>query len=320
MAHRRNDIADRLRQRIVAGLHLGVVAGGQRLPSVRVLASELSADPRVVLAAYRELQAEGLVEVRPRSGIYVAAAAGEKGEALPQLAEWVVDVLVQALGRGVPAIEFPERVRRCLRTVRFRTACIECNRDQITGLCRELRDDYGLDTHGVELQALGGGELPDDVRAADLLVTTPFHAAQVQRVAQALGKPWMAVHLRAGFLREVERFLDQGPVYFVATDPRFAEKLRLIFTPAARAENLRPLIVGRDDLAQVPENAPTYVMSAARPMLQDLPLRARLVPAPRVFSDESARELLSFIVRSNMAAIRDGTAPTPPSAETADEG
>jgi DNA-binding transcriptional regulator YhcF (GntR family) len=116
MPHRRDAISDALRQRLVTGLHLGVLRQGDRLPSVRALAAEFDADPRVALAAYRVLEAEGLVEVRARSGIYVARTAASGGEMLPQLAEWVVGVLVEALSRGVPAVEFPERVRRCLET------------------------------------------------------------------------------------------------------------------------------------------------------------------------------------------------------------
>lgn len=303
MVYRRDDIADQLRQRIVAGLHLGVVREGDRLPSVRAFANEVEADPRVVLAAYRVLEAEGLVEVRPKSGMYVAGPA-EAGDPLPQLAEWVVGVLVQALGRGVAPIDFPDRVQRCLETVAFRTACIECNRDQIAGLCGELSRDYGLRTTGVELDDLGGKELPEAVRTADLLVTTSFHASAVQRVAQAIDKPWIAVHLRADFLAEAGRLLEQGPVYFVATDERFAQKLRLIFSPTGREENVRAVIVGRDDLDQVPTGAPTYVMPAARSEVEGAPLSSGLIPAPRVFSDDSAREILGFIVRANLDAER----------------
>lgn len=304
MGYARDGVAARLRQRLMAELHLGVAKGGDRLASVRRVARELDVDPRVALAAYRLLEGEGLVEVRPRSGIYVAHAAG--AEALPQLAEWLVGVLVQGLARGVPAIEFPERARRCLETVRFSTACIECNHDQIVGLCTELSRDYGLRTRGVELGALRGRALPQELRDVDLLVTTPFHAAEVGRVAETLSRPLIVVHLRPGFLEEVGRLLLAGPVYFVGTDPRFEEKLRLIFAPATGVENLRPLILGRDDLSEVPENAPIFVMQAARAGVEDPALRARLIPAPRVFSEDTARELLSFIVSANMAAEAAG--------------
>lgn len=304
MSELRDKIADALRQRVVTGLHLAVLRPGDRLPSVRSLSPELGADPRVILAAYRQLEVEGLVEVRARSGVFVAHHAVSRGEMLPQMAAWVVEVLAQALARGVPAIEFPERVRRCLETVRLRAACIEGNDDQIEGLCGELASDYGLETHPVDIGTGSADAIRDQIRRVDLLVTTRFHAGEVQRLAEGLRKPHITVSLRPEFLAEIARLLEQGPVYFVAKDPRFKDKLAAMFASTARAENLRVLIAGRDDLAQIPEDAPAYVMQAARDRLEGLPLLARVIPAPRVFSEDSAKELLAFILASNIAAIQ----------------
>ena len=302
MASRRDEIADTLRQRVLTGLHFGTLRPGNRLPSVRVLEPELKADPRVILAAYRRLEGEGLVELRPRSGIYVAATSFVTGEMMPQTAAWIVEVLVQALGRGIPAVELPERMLRCLETLRLRAACLECNQDQITGLCTELHRDYGLEVHGTEIEALRDGEIPHEVRRADLLVTTSFHAAEVQPIAKRLGKPLIVVSLRADFLAEVERILTQGPVYFVVADPRFATKLPRIFSSASGVANLRALVAGQDNLKQLPDAAPVYVMQAARALLDELDLPEHVIPAMRGFSPDSARQLLTFIIRSNLAA------------------
>jgi GntR family transcriptional regulator len=55
-------------------LRLGHVQLGDRLPTVRDVASQLAVNPNTVLKAYRQLEAEGLVESRPGLGIFVAAA------------------------------------------------------------------------------------------------------------------------------------------------------------------------------------------------------------------------------------------------------
>lgn len=309
MPKRRDEIATILRQRLMAGLHLGLLQPGTRLPSVRILGAEFAADPRVVLAAYGQLEQDGLVELRPRSGVFVARSATSAGEALPQTAEWVVGVLVEALGRGVPAIEFPERVRGCLETVRLRAACIECNHDQMTGLCRELAGDYGLTTRGVDISSLRSGPVPQAVEEADLLVTTSYHAVEVRCLAERTGKPWIVISHRAEFIAETARLLAQGPLYFVATDPRFVDKLREMFASTPGIENLHVLVSGRDDLSVIPGDAPAYVMPAARDQVTDPALMARVIPAPRIFSPESARALLAFIVSANVAAMRDRKAP-----------
>ena len=141
------------------------------------------------------------------------------------------------------------------------------------------------------------------VRRADLLVTTSFHAAEVQPIAKRLGKPLMMVSLRADFLAEVERILAHGSAYFVVADPRFATKLPRIFSSASGAANLRALVAGQDDLAQLPEAAPIYITQVARALLDEVALPEHVIPAMRAFSLDSARQLLTFIIKSNLAAV-----------------
>lgn len=69
---RREAITDALRERVLGGVHLGTLEPGARLPSLRTVADEMHADPRLVHSAYRRLAAEGLVRLQPRSGVFVA--------------------------------------------------------------------------------------------------------------------------------------------------------------------------------------------------------------------------------------------------------
>lgn len=309
MPARRDAIAGALRQRVVAGLHLGTLKAGDRLPSLRQLAAETGADPRVVLAAYRQLAREGLVGLRTRSGAYVnAEAAGGDEAVLPQMAEWIVDALIAGLSHGVSPQEFRRQARRCLDTVRVKAACVECNDDQIQALCSELQDDYGFETRGVELQALDSAAGPPPaVRAADVVVTTRFHASELQRRPRRAGKPLIVVSLMPAFMAEMSRLLAAGPIYFVCTDPRFAAKLPRIFSSVDGGERIRPVVLGRDPLEAIPSGAVTYVMRGAHARVPAGVLRGTVVNAPRVFSLESARELLRFAMRANLAAL--GTAP-----------
>ena len=308
MVPRRAAVIEALRQRLFTGLHLGVLREGERLPAVRDLARELGASARVVLAAYEQLQREGLVELRPRSGAYVAGAANLAGELLPQTAEWLVDVLLAGAERGIAPTRLAERLTRALETRRLRAVCLECNADQLTALCEELRADYGLDTAAVDVTELARPALSPavegELRGADLLVTTPFHTGEVQPVAERLGTPWVALPLRSDLFAEVERFLADGPVYFVVSDERFAEKLHKVFAASAGRANLRPLVHGRDPLEQIPPDAPAYATLPVRARLTGSPLLARALPVARMTASEPARQLLTFIVRANVQALR----------------
>ena len=307
---RRDDVAESVRERIVSGLHFGRLAGGDRLPPTRALAAEFGVNERVVLAALRTLADEGLIALRPRSGAFVVPPHPAAGPALPDLGRWLITMLLQARARGLPPRDVSEYVRRCTETRRLRAACIECNRDQLHLLCSELSIDHGFLAEGAEVREIERADPPLAVRRADVLVTTAFHAKAVRRTAAELGKPWIAVALRHEILRDVARRLHAGPVYYVATDPRYERKLRRMLSSLAPLENLRVLIVGRDDLDVVASDAPTFVMTSAREYVTAQyghrgGLGHPIQPA-RSFSDEAARELLTFVVRANMATLAAG--------------
>lgn len=304
MIARRSHIADVLRTRLFSGLHLGLFRHGSRLPSVRELARELDADPRVVLAAYRVLEGEGLVELRPRSGVFVASGARLSGVGSSGRTDWMVEVLTQGLAQGMPAPTMPEGLQRCLETLRLHAVVVECNADQLYSVPAELRRDYGLEVTAVDVATLdGNGRPPGILRRADLLVTTPFHQSQVERLAETLGTPRVVITMCTELFTEVGRLLPEMQVYFVVADVRFAAKLHALFEGTPGAGNLRTLEVGRDDMAAIPESAPTYLTQLARARVGDTPLLQRVLPEARVFSPESARQVLSFIVRANRDAL-----------------
>lgn len=309
MPERRDEIADAIRQRLISGLHLGTLAPGARLESTREIAAEFGVVPRTAMSAYRVLEAEGLVELRERSGIYVGAGKGGRGAMLTQLAGWVVDVLVDARAREIPPVAFPERIRRCLETLRLRSVCVAGNADQLDHICRELREDYGIESDGLEPAQISDpdGEAQRVIARADLFVSTAVHSARVQQIVRPLNRPAITVSLRQEVMGEMTRQLSRGPVYYVASDPRFRHALHAVFDATGHGGNARAMIVGEDDLATIPPDAPTYILRLAHERLGDSELTRRVAPLRRVFSDEMAQELLTFIVRSNMAAMSSRT-------------
>jgi DNA-binding transcriptional regulator YhcF (GntR family) len=302
---RRNPIANRMRERIVSGLHLGTLAPGSRLPSIRDLSVEFHVAPRTIMAVYRLLEAEGLVELRKRSGIYVASGGPGATPMLSHLAGWVVEVLLDAQAREIPPIAFPERVRRCLETLRLRAVCIAGNADQMDEICHELHDDYGIESEGLFFEDF----LSPDVEAqrllarSDLLITTSFYTAPVHHAARTMGKTAITVTLRPELMGEITRNLAKGPVYLIGTDPRFRQAVQIVFDPTGFGSNMHVLILGEDDLDSLSPDAPAYIMRRAHVQLGDSPLTRRVVPIHRVFSSQMSRELLTFIVRANITAM-----------------
>ena len=312
MTERRDEIVDVLRGRILRGLHAGVLRQGDRVQSARELESELDIDHRAILDAYRVLAAEGLVEMRPRGGIYVAARTAPGGTlSVPEM--WIADVLAQGIAREIPIPELHEWMRRLVETLRLRAVAVAGTEDQTLGLCRELRDDYGLESSGVSCAAVraaagdpaGGSSsaVPHELRTADIIVATEACATECRALAARLGVPCIVITVRPDLIGGEWRLLLRQPVWVIVADEGFVGAVRKFFAEAPGAENIRILVAGRDDPATIPDGAPTYVTRAAREKLGDARIPGRILPATRMFSAECSRELIAFIVRSNLDAL-----------------
>lgn len=300
---RRQEITDALRRRIVGALRGGALERGDRLPSVRELGAEFDADPRLVLAAYRALAREGVVEIRPRSGIYVALGAASLRAGAPATAEgWVADVLADGLARNVPAPALGEWLTRCLTARRWRALVVATTSDQVDGMCRELRGDYGLEARGLLAEELAARGAPA-VRRADLVVTTDAHAARARALAATRDLPCVVVAVRPDLVDAEWSLLLRGPVYVVLSDARFVPIVRDYFRAVPGSEHVHPVVLGRDDLSIVPDEAPVYVTRSARARLGNAAVPGRLVPPARIFSPDSAREILRIVVRGNLDAM-----------------
>jgi DNA-binding transcriptional regulator YhcF (GntR family) len=301
MKNRALAVTDMLRQRLQAGLHLGTLAAGDRLPSIRTVSAELHVGSRAVLAAYRQLAGEGLIQLRARSGVFVNGESDPTNEQLPEAACWVVEVFLRGLARGIPPTDLRRQVRSCLDTVRLRAACVECNDDQLYSLARQLHDDYGFDTTPIDLDVVQHRQpLSQRAAEADLIVTTRFHVAEAKRLGRRLHRPVLVATLDPVFVNEVRRMLAQGAVWWICTDPRFEAKIPRLF-PGSRVNRV---VLGRDSLETIPADGMVYATRAAADRLPRGWHAGHVVTVPRAFSSETARALLTFRVRRNLEMAR----------------
>jgi GntR family transcriptional regulator len=61
-----------LMEQIKHAVETGAIRAGEQLPTIRSVAEELTMNPNTVARAYRELEAEGVVQVRHGAGVFVA--------------------------------------------------------------------------------------------------------------------------------------------------------------------------------------------------------------------------------------------------------
>jgi DNA-binding transcriptional regulator YhcF (GntR family) len=300
---RRAEIVDVMRRRVLGGVGAGNLRRGDRLPSARELAAEFDVDPRLVLAAYRVLSAEGLVEIRRRSGIYVAATPEVAGGPVVVAEGWLVDVLYQGVEHGLAAPRLGEWLRRCTTTRRLRAAVVAGTVDHIEGISAELREDYGVDTIPFSAEVLEPPmRMPNELAAADFAVTPEPYADALRRVLRPLGKRVIAAPIRIDLDPELRLALSRETVYALVVDPRTSTIVRN--SAGEQAGRVHLLVVGQDDVRAIPDGSPVYVTRSARQRLGGAKLPGRLLPSMRLLTPQSGREILALVVEANLRALR----------------
>ena len=97
-------------QQVRQALLLGLLAEGDRLPTVKQVVAKVAINPNTVLKAYRDLERQGLVAPRPGLGTFVTKtlAAGPPAEQEPlrrELHAWLEHARVAGLTpAGVEAL------------------------------------------------------------------------------------------------------------------------------------------------------------------------------------------------------------------------
>lgn len=304
-------ITARLRDRLIGDLHLGRLHAGDRLAGVRQVAVEFGVGVRAVVRAYRKLETEGLVEIRSRSGVYVAPQERLGAEVLQETAGWLAGTLVESLKRRIPIPALAELVQRCTATMRPRVALLESTEDHLTILGTELTEEYGFDVQPLHLgspatesssSALAVEKLAKDSASLDVLVTTAFHAARARALAEHLGKPLVVVTVHPDVASVLELRLRAGRLTVVCADASFGGRVQMIY--GARYPGRVQVVLAHDSdrVAQLDVEEPVLLTLAARQHLGETALRNVLPHSPSI-SPESGRELARLLIGLNLQAV-----------------
>ena len=70
-----------LMEQVRHAIETGALRPGEQLPSIRPLAEELVVNPNTIAKAYRELEHEGVIELRQGAGAFISEKAPSKKDA-----------------------------------------------------------------------------------------------------------------------------------------------------------------------------------------------------------------------------------------------
>lgn len=69
-------------ERLKHSIATGAIKAGEQLPSVRKMAEDLLINPNTVVRAYRDLESEGIVELRHGSGVFVRESVEARADVM----------------------------------------------------------------------------------------------------------------------------------------------------------------------------------------------------------------------------------------------
>lgn len=316
-------LRERLRQRVLTGLHMGRLAPGDRLPSIRSLARETGLDHRAVAEVYYGLEEEGLVEVRGRSGVRVAEPPERAREELRDWARWMAEVMASGWERGMSSGDLSRLTELCWGAREIRCACVESNQDQMEAYCAELAELTGMTLSRVSIAPgdqtrIAGAARRSEVRAAlsdvDLVVTTQYHVAAVRSVLpESIPLVTLRIHseLAAAVRAQIRR---RGRLTVVAVTEEFGRRLRLMYGDVLEREEQLRLVLADDEagLRALEPSEPILLTRAARQRIQRPGNRVLVFPHSPTLAPDTIQELSVAIVRRNLLRNDGGAAAAVP--------
>ena len=90
----------------------GVLQNGDKLPSVRDLASQLAINPNTIQRAYRELEMAGWIATVPGKGCFVCGIPGEAAREQQDLLQQFDKITTELLASGVTLDALTQRLQQ----------------------------------------------------------------------------------------------------------------------------------------------------------------------------------------------------------------
>lgn len=253
----------RLTRALWLDFYLGHVSVGARLPSVRSIARKMGISPTTALEFYQELEAEGLVEARPRSGVFLRHV-GTGAQRKPQDVA-LLKLLGDVAGRLPLLGASPARFTRLLM---MRTGQVERShftfgfvayRESFDLLYDQIRTRLGFNIPIVPLiaRAADPAECAASLRESRTircLLTTYLHAKRTLELGRRFDRPVIVIQLQPAASAVLSP--PAGKRYIITRDPELALELRrLICTVCLRETGDAPCGLTFTDIDVAPDEA-----------------------------------------------------------------
>jgi len=90
-----------LMEQVKHAVETGALREGDRLPTIRKVAEDLVMNPNTVVRAYRELEHEGVLELKHGSGVFIRTTAGGRARLVHEAQKVMHSTVERLISRGL---------------------------------------------------------------------------------------------------------------------------------------------------------------------------------------------------------------------------
>lgn len=227
----KESLLDQARGQIISGLHAGMLRRGDRLPSLRRVASLSGLNVKTVMSIYARLQDEGLLMLRRGSGAFVAAEGPHELE--PTQAVGLRRLLQRHLdevsGMNVSPGAYLTLIRRLLTRGNLKNQTVgvlECNEEQVRLFAAEIRSRIGVTALPILLSTVDKRGSASILRSCSVLSVTDFHSTEGVDIARRFQRPLVRLRLRRDFVPALMDAARRGRLAMIVFDPSFDPTFR----------------------------------------------------------------------------------------------
>ena len=217
--------------KIWAAVRKGELMSGDQLPTVQELADRLGVAKGTIKRAYDELGNMGVLDKVQGRGTFICYQPVNSGSRKEQAMTAIDELLAKLEELGFSQTEINIFLNLKLRErseqlSAVRVAVLECNPENLSQLCEQLRQESGIELYSYLLDNVSRYpyNLDEDM---DLVVTTAVHAQQMLKVlpdAEKLAK--VAVRLTEDTVTGLVRIKPGSKVGILTVSQRFGDLLR----------------------------------------------------------------------------------------------
>ena len=306
----KDSLVEQAREQLLTALYMGKLRAGDRLPSLRQVASRNSINIKTAFTIYQHLKQEGYVELRAGAGAFVSDPEKVDLDQAYHLSvlRLIKSNLSQADQLKLSPQNYAELVQNFVEKSRFssvQAAMIECNEEQLRVCTSELSNTLNMRVFPVLLDRLQHPQkqLAQLLGRMDYFITTDYHYKQVVQLAARYGKKTLQVRLDPAFISLLTGAAHHGKVLMVVSDarffPAFRQRLTIVGTPRAVIDNIQAL----DDtnLSRIRKAAQTvrtvYVSPICHPRVREaLPSRIEELKLDSMLSHESIEMIEAILL------------------------